>query len=137
MNFYTRRRPKPVLQIISMIDLLIVLLLFLVVSTSFKDATSHLQLSLPQTSSGTGNAEASARLSLTVTKDNKILLGAKEIALEQLAASVTEAKTARPDVKLDLKIDKSVPTGMTLQIYDALKQAGCKMSEVPLRVAKP
>jgi biopolymer transport protein ExbD len=137
MNFHPKRRPRPVLQIISMIDILIVLLIFLVVSTTFKDKANHLNLTLPRSDAVASGADATPRLGLIVTKDDEIFLGDKPLAADALVAALQEAKTSRPDVKLELRIDEKVPFGTMVKVWDALKLAGFKMNEVPARVNRP
>lgn len=137
MNFLVKKRPKPVLQIIAMIDILIVLLIFLVATTTFKEAQSSVSVSLPKSESlATGEAPI-ARLGLSVTKEEKIFLGDQPVALDDLVAALQAAKSAQPDVKLELRLDEKVPFGTLIKVWEGLKNAGYKMNEVPARVMKP
>src|SRR6187399_2914974 len=100
MNFYRKRRRTPVLQIISMIDILIILLIFLVVNTTFKEVQSALNVSLPTSREmALGKTAADSRLSLTVTKDEKILLAGQATTLAGLPAALTAMKASNPDAK--------------------------------------
>ncbi len=138
MNFYVKRRPKPVLQIISMIDILIILLIFLVVTTTFKEAQSAISVSLPKSESlASSGAEEAQRLGLIVTKDEKIYLGDSPVTTEDLVSALQTAKATRPGVKLELRIDEKVPFGTLIKVWECLKNAGYKMNEVPARVMKP
>lgn len=137
MNFSIKRRPKPVLQIISMIDILIILLIFLVVTTTFKEAQAVVSVSLPKSEALATGEAPEARLGLIVTKDEKIYLGDQPVSSEGLVAALQAAKIARPDVKMELRIDEKVPFGTLIQVWEGLKNAGFKMNEVPARVMKP
>lgn len=137
MNFFVKRRPKPVLQIISMIDILIILLIFLVVTTTFKESASVVSVSLPKSESLGGGEQQERRLGLVVTKDDKIFLGDTPIEVDNLVASLKAAKIAQPDVKLELRLDEKVPFGTLIKIWGGLKESGYKMNEVPARVMKP
>ncbi len=136
MNFYTRRRPRPVLQIISMIDLLIVLLIFLVVSTSFREATSNLQLSLPQSTGSSGSAAENDRMVVMFTEDEQVRLGDAAVTLETLPTAIRELKQARPDLRFSIKIDKNVKFGASIRVLDALREAGLRPADYSILTAK-
>ncbi len=147
MNFYQKRRRTPVLQIISMIDILIILLIFLVVSTTFKTparanapgaaARSVLNVSIPVSEAMTLGTDTAIRTSLTVTKEEKCYLADVEVPREQLAESLKRFKEASPSAKLDLRIDEKVSFGTLIRVWDGLTSAGYKVGEVPARVTRP
>jgi len=146
MNFYQKKRRTPVLQIISMIDILIILLIFLVVSTTFKEprqakaaapaARSVLNVSIPVSEAMTLGTDTSARVSLTVTKDEQCFLADVPVPLPQLAESLKTFKDSSP-AKLDLRIDEKVSFGTIIRIWDALTKSGYKVGDVPARVTRP
>ena len=137
MNFYQKRRRTPALQIISMIDILIILLIFLVVNTTFKEAQSALNVSLPSSREmSLGTSADESRLSLTVTKEEKIYLADIETAAADLPAALAQMKTTRPDAKLELKVDEKASFGLLIQLWDALTKAGFKVNDVPARVLR-
>jgi biopolymer transport protein ExbD len=145
MNFYQKKRRTPVLQIISMIDILIILLIFLVVTTTFKDnnrnkssaaaARSVLNVSIPVSEAMTLGTDTSARVSLTVTRDDQCFLADVPVPLPQLTESLRIFKESSP-AKLDLRIDEKVPFGTLIKIWDALTKAGYKVGDVPARVTR-
>jgi biopolymer transport protein ExbD len=136
MNFYTRRRPKPVLQIISMIDLLIVLLIFLVVTTTFKEATSNIKVALPQSSLGKGESAPGSRILLSVTPDAKMFLGEAEVTLADLPAALRQQRTQQPGAKIAIRMDKDVKVGLWMNVADAMKAAGLKVGDYSM-LTKP
>lgn len=147
MNLYQKKRRTPVLQIISMIDILIILLIFLVVSTSFKDprskarqaqatARSVLNVSVPVSEAMNLGTDTSNRVSLTVTKEGKFFLSDVEVPLDRLAESLKVFKQSSP-AKLDLRVDEAVPWGTMIKTWDALTKAGYKVGDVPTLVNRP
>jgi biopolymer transport protein ExbD len=137
VNFHQKRRRTPVLQIISMIDILIILLIFLVVNTTFKEAQSALNVSLPSSREmALGTTADDGRLSLVVTKDEKIFLADIETPAAGLPAALAQMKAARPDARLELKVDEKASFGLLIQLWDALTKAGFKVNEVPARVLR-
>jgi biopolymer transport protein ExbD len=146
MNFYQKKRRTPVLQIINMIDILIILLIFLVVSTTFKDsrkarvagaaARSVLNVAIPVSEAMNLGTDTAARVSLTVTREEKCYLADVEIPLSQLGDSLRVFKESSPDSKLDLRIDEKVSFGSLIRIWDGLTKAGYKVGDVPARVLR-
>jgi biopolymer transport protein ExbD len=146
MNFYQKKRRTPVLQIISMIDILIILLIFLVVSTTFKEprkaktstaaARSVLNVSIPVSDAMNLGTDTASRVSLTITKEEKCFLGDVEVPLPQLVENLKVFK-ASSSAKLDLRMDEKVPFGTAIKIWDAVKKAGYETSEAPTRVNRP
>jgi biopolymer transport protein ExbD len=144
MNFYQKRRRTPVLQIISMIDILIILLIFLVVSTTFKNtrkaavaARSVLNVSIPVSEAMNLGTDTVARTSLTVTKEEKCYLADVEVPLAQLGERLKNFKDSSPASKLDLRIDEKVPFGTVIRIWDGLTKGGFSVGDVPARVMRP
>ncbi len=140
MNFLQRRRRTPVLQIIPLIDILIVLLIFLVVSTNFKDPEakkSILKITTPTSESLALGEDVDARISLSVDKDAKMYVDDREIAPGQLADALKELKAAKPKAKLNLAVDAAAPFEGFLRAGDALTQAGYDIKDVPTKVSRP
>ena len=146
MNFYQKKRRTPVLQIISMIDILIILLIFLVVSTTFKDprktkaagaaARSVLNISMPVSDAMNLGTDTSERVSLTITGEEKCFLADVPVPLEKLTDSLRIFKESSPASKLDLRIDKKVSVETLFKIWDSLTKADYKVGDVPARVMR-
>jgi biopolymer transport protein ExbD len=147
MNFYQKKRRTPVLQIISMIDILIILLIFLVVSTTFKNtkkvpvaagaaARSVLNVSIPVSEAMNLGTDTTARTSLTVTKEEKCYLADVEVTLADLGDRLKLFKASSPAAKLDLRIDEKVSFGTLIRIWDGLTKGGYKVGDVPARVTR-
>ena len=148
MNLYQKKRRTPVLQIISMIDVLIILLIFLVVSTTFKDPRSKpktgaaaersvLNVAIPVSESLNLGTDTATRVSLTVTKDEKCFLADVEIPLDRLGEGLRVFRESSPGAKLDLRIDEKVSFGGLIRIWDSLTKAGYRVGDVPARVLRP
>jgi biopolymer transport protein ExbD len=145
MNFYTQRRRTPVLQIISMIDILIILLIFLVVSTTFKEKQkkdresperSVLNVSIPVSEALDLGTDRTERVSLTVTKDGSYYLADAAVPADTLIAALTRFRAQATAGKLDLRIDENASFATIIKVWDALTQAGYKVGDVPARVLR-
>jgi biopolymer transport protein ExbD len=136
VNFHVRRRRSPVLQIINMIDILIILLIFLVVSTSFKESHSVLNVSVPVSDALALGTDSERRTGISLTKEGKVYLDDREVPAAETAAALASLRSARPDARLDLRIDENVPFGTIIKVWDALTKAGYKVGDVPARVLR-
>ena len=122
----TRRKHQPTIIIVSLIDIMIVLLLFLMVTTTFRDLPA-LKLKLPESKQGaprTGVSEAPPVI-VTVTT-NAIYLGRQTVTVEQLQAELKKRKATNSQVVLAVRADKMTPYGYIVQVTEAATQAGVK-----------
>lgn len=134
MNFYRKRRSNPVVPIVTLIDILAILLIFFIVTTTFKTNESLVQVNLPRSSEiGEGTA-ADRRVPLALGKDGRVSLGDREIPIESLAAALGEFRATRPLDQLELKADEGAPLGLMVKVWDAATQAGLKIDDLPLRI---
>ncbi len=134
MKFYTRKRSSPTVPIISLIDILAILLIFFIATTTFKKRESLVNVTLPQSSEMEASAERTQRVALVLTKDERIALGDREISVESLPEALRQFKLANPDGKLELKADQEVSIGLLVKIWDAASKAEVKIDEIPLRI---
>src|SRR3954468_11045799 len=110
-----RRRVSPVIPIVAMVDILVITLLFIVATTTFKpkEKKAELAVNLPTASKlGTTAPAQDARRSLTITKERKFFLDGKEVAQQDLVAALKELKASMPTAKLKLEPDGEAPHGL-------------------------
>ncbi|MEZ5434597.1 MAG: biopolymer transporter ExbD [Verrucomicrobiales bacterium] len=74
MKFLSQKRPQPTIPIVSMIDILAILLIFFIVTTTFKKRQSLVSVNLPQSSELKSTSEKSARLALEVSAEGNMVL---------------------------------------------------------------
>ena len=127
MRFYTRKKRSPQLIIVSLIDILAILLIFFIVSTTFRKDQPRLQINLPESQSAeVVAAEKLEPLILRVKSADEITLGSDPVALEGLSAALRTARTSSPERQIAMQADREAPFGVVVKVLDALKQAGMK-----------
>ena len=127
MRFYTRKKRTPQLIIVSLIDILAILLIFFIVSTTFRKEQPRLQINLPESQSAeVVAAEKSEPLVLRVKSADEITLGADPVAIGSLASALRTARKTSPDRPIAMQADREAPFGVVVKVLDALKQAGVK-----------
>lgn len=137
MAFYVKKRRTPVIPIVALVDILTVLLIFFVVTTTFRreDRNALLKIALPQASSLTPSVETAARTALSVTANSEFFLDGQPVAIEDLAATVRAFRAAQPAARLELKADEKAPLGTLVKVWDALAAAGLKVNtDVPTKI---
>lgn len=124
MKFYQRKRRMPAVIIVSLIDIFAILLIFVIVTSTFRRPQPAVTIKLPEsnTAAPQPNAQAPDLAELTVAPDGTIHLDSEPVALEELSSKIRAIKEAnRP---LALKADTQAPFGVIIRILDALKTAG-------------
>ena len=122
-----------------MIDILAILLIYFILTSSPKEDKSFASITLPKASSLAKNIDSKTRLELALTADSKILLGSEEIPVTQLTTRLKQLKADKPSLALELKADEKAPLKNLVNVWEALTQAGYPFKEVPARnlVKKP
>ena len=95
MKFYTRRRVSPVITIVSLVDILTMVLMFFVYTTTFKTQQEQVKIVLPTVgSSGEATAE-SAPVILAVDAKGDVYLDNKPVTLDALGDAVKQLATEK------------------------------------------
>ena len=135
MRFYTKRRKMPSITVVSLIDILAILLIFFIVTTTFKEKLPQLQINLPESKSAAVTAtESKKSILLQIKGADQITLDAKAVTAPGLAAAIKEVQKANPNCSITMQADKEAPFGTVVTVLDALQEAGIK--NIPA-VAKP
>src|ERR1700746_592095 len=107
MRFYTKRKRTPQIIIVSLIDIFAMLLIFFIVTTTFKTAQSTLSINLPESKTGSQSDKPSEPVVLSVTKDEKIYLGDKQLAsVDELTPALKDLQKNSPDRKLMMNVTR-------------------------------
>ena len=126
MNFYPRRRRKPEVIIVSLIDIFAILLIFVIVTTTFKRAQPAVTIKPAGIEIRRGGGEGRGGAAhLDFRKRGDLHRRWKRSPRGPAAAIAANAKEARPP-KLALAVDKKAGFGMVIAVLDVLKQAGVK-----------
>jgi biopolymer transport protein ExbD len=126
MNFNrNRRRRTPSVIIVSLIDVLLVVLIFLMATSTFKkDLPPELRLALPESKQAkAGSADSKPMVITVATNAPYFFLEDKPITFDRLQTALVDAAKKDPQVKVAIKADKRSPFGEVIKIIDAAKSA--------------
>jgi biopolymer transport protein ExbD len=127
MRFYTRKRRAPSIIIVSLIDILAILLIFFIVTTTFRKNLPQLQINLPESKSAEqAPAEKDEPVVLSVKSADEISLDGKPVTLDLLADALKTVRAQAPARPIAMQADREAPFGVVVKVLDALKNAGIK-----------
>jgi biopolymer transport protein ExbD len=81
-----------------------------------------------------GAPSTEQRAVLAVTGKSSISLNGNLVEMNELAAALESLKREKPDVKLQLDVDKKAEFGVIVGIWDALTSVGIDAGDVPARI---
>ncbi len=135
MRFHTKRRKMPSIVVVSLIDILAILLIFFIVTTTFRERLPQLQINLPESKSATVATSTPKKIVLLQIKGaDQITLDDKAVTADKLAAAIKDVQHTHPGCSITMQADKEAPFGTVVSVLDALQEAGIK--NIPA-VAKP
>jgi biopolymer transport protein ExbD len=125
MKIAVRKRRAPSIIIVSLVDILTILLIFFVVSTTFKKDQPEVQINLPDSKTSTKAPSELEHAIVSVNETDEIRLDGQVIEAEQLETAVRNLPATRK-ATLALQADKKASFGTIIKVMDALKLAGVK-----------
>ena len=134
MRFYAKKRSRPTISIVSLIDILVIILIFVVVTHEQRQKKNLLTIDLPRAEHLKALVTAENRATISVTKEGEIYLEDETVDLETLAAVLAQFKAESPEAKIELKADEKTDLGTLVQIWDAITKSGFKIKDVPARL---
>ena len=124
MRFRARRSEEPEINLIPLIDVLLMTLIFLLVTTSFSKF-SQLQLQLPEASSDAMPDDAALRVSIDAK--GQFFIGDKQLlnaTPEVLRQAMLEAAKTKKDPIVVIQADRRTPHEAVIRVMDAARRLG-------------
>ena len=125
MKIAVRKRRAPSIIIVSLVDILTILLIFFVVSTTFKKDQPEVQINLPESQTASSAPAEREHAIVSVNENDEVQLDGRPIPVEELQTAVQNLSGERKTM-LALQADKKASFGTIIKVMDALKLAGVK-----------
>ena len=119
-----RNRTGLGLDLTPMVDVVFLLVIFFMVSTTFITLESGLPVDLPQAQSS--QAQASDLPTVTINGDDQIFVGGSQVSEGDLVAVLREVLASSASDTVILRADQSVRYGLPVRVMDLIKQAGAQ-----------
>jgi biopolymer transport protein ExbD len=115
------RRQGLELNIAPLIDMVFILLIFFLVTTSFVRETG-VEVERPAAQSAA--AQESATLLIAITQDNRIVIEGRNVEQGAVRVHVERAMAENPEGSVVIVADRGSNTGVAVQVLDGCRQAG-------------
>ncbi|MFZ7110653.1 MAG: ExbD/TolR family protein [Desulfatiglandales bacterium] len=116
-----------------LIDMVFILLIFFIVTTSFVRETG-IEVKRPVASSATSKQNAS--LFIGISPEGRVYLEGKELDIRNVKPRMERFLADNPPGSVVIVADTSCPTGITVQVLDACRNAGIKDVSVATNLPK-
>jgi biopolymer transport protein ExbD len=133
MQFHEKKRRKVIINITSLIDVLFLLLIFFMVSSTFVEQPG-MKLELPESKSS--STEKIKELILEINADLSMVLNQEPVTMEELEQKFKALLPSLEEKSLVLKADKNVPHGTVVKVMDLAKLSGLEKLIIATQVER-
>lgn len=126
MNFrksLTRQDPL-LFNVTSLVDILMVLVVFLLMTWATTQVESDIGIKLPSTNTGEVRNATFTQVTVNIRSDNTLTVNKKELDDEGLVEMLGKLAKLNPNQLVIVRADKSVPYERMLRVLDLCRQAG-------------
>ncbi len=121
-SLYQKRRKRPELNLVPLIDVLVMLIFFAFVTMQFKSATT-LNITLPKVETA-GKNEFKGTVTIGIDKDGSVSFNGKTVTDEQLLTLLEEVKKVDRDIPVLIKADETTQLKKLAFVMDACRKTG-------------
>jgi len=120
-----KAKQEVTLNVISLVDVLFLLLIFFMLTSTFKHA-GELELKLPEstTASPAGSEPQAPPVEVILTEQGTLLLNGTLITFEKLEPALAELRGKEPGGRVMIEAEAGVPHGQVVRLLDAVRAAG-------------
>jgi biopolymer transport protein ExbD len=135
LNLRPNRKELPDINLTPLIDVVFLLLIFFMVSTTF-DRESKIKVELPQASAAAQEEKEQERLDITVDIQGRYYVNQQEVIntdIETLKRAIEKAAGGRQDLPVSITADAKAPYQAVITVMDAASQLGFVNMSFPIR----
>lgn len=132
MKILTKPKKKVQINVTSLIDVMFILLIFFMVTSTFLEQPG-MKLELPEAKSA--SIEKIEKMVVYIDADQQVYFNDKPVALDRLKDQLSSALKRSQKSTLVLRADEHVPHGLVVHVMDIAKEVGVKRLVVATRPA--
>jgi biopolymer transport protein ExbD len=122
MAFIRRKREEPRIELTPMVDVVFLLLIFFMISTTFID-TPGIAIKLPESSAPT-LTRTPEEVEVTLSREGEIFLQGEAVSPNQLAERLRSYQAQAAEMTFMLRADEQALHGRVVQVMDIAREAG-------------
>lgn len=119
-------------ELISMTDIVFLLLIFFMISTTFVDLGSHLDIQLPEAPGGETEQTGQSYL-IEMGMQNALLLDGTPVQLHEIAEKLVANRTPGRQDSVVIRADKRLPYGEVMAVLGLVRQTQIRDIAVAVR----
>lgn len=131
MKLLVKKRRKVIINITSLIDVLFLLLIFFMVSSTFLEQPG-MKLELPETKTST--QEKIKNITVEMMPDGDLFVNGNQMVIDDLEQKFKELLPSLEEESLILKADKRVAHGEVVKVMDIAKLSGLKKIVIATKI---
>jgi biopolymer transport protein ExbD len=135
VNLRPHRKESPDINLTPLIDVVFLLLIFFMVSTTF-DKESRIKVELPQAATQDEKVEEKKTLDITVDAQGRFYVNQKEVInteIDTLKRAIEKAAKGQQDLPVIIMADAKAPYQAVITVMDAASQLGFVNMTFPTR----
>lgn len=117
------KRRSPDILIVPLIDILLVILIFLLVTTSFRQFPT-VEINLPRAENSAEKERPEVVILTVTTSPPAVFVNQQPTDLDELKFIFEDIARKNPDTRIALNADKNAPFGIVMRIWQEIKAAG-------------
>lgn len=121
-SLYQRRRKRPEMNLVPLIDVLVMLIFFAFVTMQFKSAAT-LNITLPKVETA-GKNEFKGTVTIAIDKDGQLSFNGKDIPDDTLVALLERVKNIDREIPVLIQADETTQLKKLAFVMDSCRKAG-------------
>jgi biopolymer transport protein ExbD len=121
-GLYRKRRKRPEMNLVPLIDVLVMLIFFAFVTMQFRTIAT-MNLTLPKVETA-GKSEFKESLTISIAKEGTVDLNGKPATMDTLEALVHQLGSVTKDIPVVIRSDENTPLRFVTQAMDICRKQG-------------
>lgn len=121
-SLYTRRRKKPEINLVPLIDVLVMLVFTSFVTMQFKSITA-MNLTLPKAESA-GKNDLKDSITITIDKTGNLFINERAVKPDELGGALQQIASVRKDITVLIRADETSQLKYAIEVMDVCNKYG-------------
>lgn len=121
MRRLNRQADEPQIDLTPMLDVVFIMLIFFIVTTSFVRETG---IDVNRPTANTVETKSKGNIMVSITPDGDIWIDKRRIDLRAVQANIQRIKAKYPQSSVIIQSDRDAKTGLLVKVMDQIRMAG-------------